>query len=150
MLYSQTNAMDTEIANSENFVTYLRNKNKEKSHATKDKEQSTATRRIEQENAQSSQEDATHPVGRTQKKQDPGESVKKKKEEKPPPFNILYQNPRDTEKLILSELGQVRFLIKEVNNNKHTLQMFSETDYYKAKKLLELANTCFYTHPEKR
>lgn len=33
-----TNAMDTETANSENFVTYLRNKNREKSHATKDKD----------------------------------------------------------------------------------------------------------------
>lgn len=62
-----TNAMDTETAKSENFVTYLRNKNREKSHATKDKEQSTVTRRIEQENTQGSQEDATHQAGRTQK-----------------------------------------------------------------------------------
>lgn len=28
--------------------------------------------------------------------------------------------------------------------------MFSETDYYKAKKLLELANTCFYTYTPKK
>lgn len=32
-----TNAMDTETANSENFVTYLRNKNREKSHAPRTK-----------------------------------------------------------------------------------------------------------------
>lgn len=88
-----TNAMDIETANSEKFVTYLRNKNREKSHATKDKEQSTTTRRIEQENTQGSQEDATHPVERTQKKQDPAESVKKKKE-KPPPPSIQHIVPK--------------------------------------------------------
>lgn len=30
------------------------------------------------------------------------------------------------------------------------LQMFSETDYYRTKKLLELANTCFYTYTPKK
>lgn len=79
-----TNAMDTETANSENYVTYLRNKNKEKSHVTKDKEQSTATRRIEQENTQGSQEDATYPEGRTQKKTGPRRKRKKEKRRETP------------------------------------------------------------------
>lgn len=140
--------METNTTGSDDFVAYLRNKNRENNHATNAKETAES---IGQGNAGSGQGTPIQPMGRTQESQDPGSSRRKEKEENPlPTINILYQNPRDTEILILSELGQVRFLIRKINSNKHALQMFSETDYHKTKKLLELVNTYFYTYTPKR
>lgn len=73
-----------------------------------------------------------------------------KKKEKPPPLNIIYQNPKDAERLITSQIKEANFTIKRINNNKHILQMFSLTDFHKAKKLLKSVYTCFYNFTQKK
>ncbi|GAB1861458.1 hypothetical protein CAJAP_02537 [Camponotus japonicus] len=87
----------------------------------------------------SKEDDKDRPKGKDQKK-----------EEKPLPLNIIYQSPKDTERFITSQIKQANFTIKRINNNKHILQMFSLTDFHKAKKLLESVYTCFYTFTPKK
>lgn len=77
------------------------------------------------------------------------EGNERKKEEKLPPINILYQDPKDTEILLIKKLGQIRSAIKRGSKNKHSLQVYSANDFYQTKKLLESASTCFYTYTQK-
>lgn len=142
-----TNSMETEAENSD-IITELRNRNRginssDRSPSSQDHNHQIHNRAQEQMDTHPG--DYKHPPSTEANKDQP----KKKKEGKPPPLNIIYQSPKDTERLISSQIKQANFTIKRINNNKHVLQMFSLTDFHKAKKLLESVHTCFYTFTPK-
>lgn len=140
---------DQRTSNAEEFAIYLRNRNRE---APGPQSENT----IEMQNsknplpAQTTSSTQSYTQSSTRKSHQPsqktGTDTSQRKDDKPPPFNILFQSSKDTEKLLVSNLSQTQFLIKKINNSKHTLQVFTLTDFYKVKKLLESVCMCFYTY----
>lgn len=74
---------------------------------------------------------------------------KKTKEYKPPPIHIELQDPKDTAKLLVEELGLSKFHIKRINSNKHLLQLDTENNFTKSKELLKKAGMSFYSYTPK-
>lgn len=70
----------------------------------------------------------------------------RKLKDKPPPINILYQDPKDTVCLFEKELKVDNFHIKRVNNSKHIAQFQALNDFKRAKEVLAKANTNFYSY----
>lgn len=69
---------------------------------------------------------------------------------KPPPFNILYQDPKDTVNLLKNELGEAKFFIKRINNNKHILQLDNLENYKKNSKILRISkHKVLYLHAQR-
>ncbi|CAK9816292.1 Nucleic-acid-binding protein from transposon X-element [Anthophora plagiata] len=56
---------------------------------------------------------------------------------KPPPINILYQDPKETVQLISHSSSQGNFHIKRISKTKHVLQLNTLEDFQKAKRLPE-------------
>ncbi|XP_076284796.1 uncharacterized protein LOC143211236 [Lasioglossum baleicum] len=75
-------------------------------------------------------------------------AVHNTKGRRPPPINILHQDPKDSIKL-LQETGNPKFHIKRINNTKHIVQMEDISDFDKVKNILNSTNTEFYTYTPK-
>jgi len=69
--------------------------------------------------------------------------------ERPPPINILHQDPKDTVNLLKSEFNITKFYVKRLNNNKHTVQLESLDDFNKTKEILQKVKTNFYSYTAK-
>jgi len=73
-----------------------------------------------------------------------------RRKDRPPPINILYQDPRDTNKLLKSNIKDIKdFYIKRVNNGKHILQLDTVENFKQVKELLIKCNSKFYTYTDK-
>ena len=68
---------------------------------------------------------------------------------RPPPINIINQDPRDTVQLIKHNIGISNFHIKLIHNNKHVLYLDNLQDFTKAKEILISAQTSFFTFTHK-
>lgn len=68
---------------------------------------------------------------------------------RPPPINIISQDPKDTVQLIKHNLSITNFHIKRIHNNKHILYVNNLSDFTKAKNILTSAKTSFYTFTHK-
>ncbi|CAK9827468.1 hypothetical protein ANTRET_LOCUS5157 [Anthophora retusa] len=68
---------------------------------------------------------------------------------KPPPINILYQDPKETIQLISQNNSQVNFHIKRLSKTKHVLQLNTLEDFQKAESVLSTAKASFYTYTPK-
>lgn len=67
--------------------------------------------------------------------------------DKPPPINILYQDPRDTTTLLKSKLKDLdNFYIKHINSGKISLQVDTLENYKQVKQLLSKCNSKFYLY----
>jgi len=73
-----------------------------------------------------------------------------RRKDRPPPINILYQDPRNTTKLLKSNIKDIKdFYIKRINNGKHVLQIDTLENYRQVKELLIKCNSKFYTYTDK-
>lgn len=145
-----TNTVETDPQTEEDVLKQIRESNaRSQSSRQESRTQGTTT---EPSGSNSSQPKAaqTNEVQNNSSRPQAANGREKRKEDRPPPINILYQNPKDTERLIIDKLGQVSFLIKRINGSKHSLQMSLLTEIQNAKKWLGLANTCFYTFTPKK
>lgn len=77
-------------------------------------------------------------------------SAKTRRKDRPPPINILYQDPKDTANLLKTKLRDTNnFYIKRINNGKHILQIDNIDNYKIVKELLTECNSKFYTYTPK-
>lgn len=65
---------------------------------------------------------------------------------KPPPINILYQDPKETIQLITSNSKELNFHIKRLNKIKLSLQLNNIKDFQKAKEALTQEETKYCIH----
>jgi hypothetical protein len=73
-----------------------------------------------------------------------------RRKERPPPINILYQDPKDITKLIKANIKKMNnFYIKRINGSKHILYVDSLENFNQVKELLVKCNTKFYTYTNK-
>ena len=84
-----------------------------------------------------------HPQGHKVKE------VEHDKAEKPPPINVLHQDPKDAIELLKSQSSQIKFHIKKISNVKHAIQLHSAADFDEVKELLNGANTSYYSFTPK-
>jgi len=82
---------------------------------------------------------------------DPQEDPPKiRRKDRPPPINILYQDPRDTTKLLKMNIKDIKdFYIKRVNSGKHILQIDTVENFKQVIELLIKCNSKFYTYTDK-
>lgn len=143
VLSNITNAGSQKVETNEieEFVRELASKNKkEPQHTQEDHSREQANKeRVYRSPAARKEE-------RSQREKEKENKQPTKKEDRPPPINILYQDPKDTAQLMSLCIGQAKFVIKRINISKHALQVNNIIDFSKAKKALEQAGTCFYTY----
>lgn len=132
-----------EIQDKINYIDYLKRKNQSqeptrKKKKTRDPEDSTMDAKI------TVRQQANPPNSTTEKTQ------KIRRKDRPPPINILYQDPKDTVKLLKSTIKDTNnFQIKRINNGKHTLQVDNINNFNAVKELLVKCNLKFYTYTAK-
>lgn len=120
------------------FMRQLREKNSQDGNNNSKKKKSEASIN----NARKKQQDTSSQEQRTTLQ-------KPRRKDKPPPINILYQDPKDTTRLIESNTrGIVNFYIKRINNGKHILQIDNLDNFKQIKDLLVKCNTKFYTYTD--
>lgn len=112
------------------FLTYLRRKNSQDGTSKKKTQAVIQTTR------------------KTQQKTDLAATQQRiRKKDKPPPINILYQDPRDTTKLLKDNVSD--FYIKGISGGKHMLQTDNFANFKLAKDLL-VKRQILYIHIENR
>jgi len=124
------------------FAVYLKKKNSQHK-TTNNKEKSKHSPKSEEPRKKNI---ITHSQAK-----DPQEDPQKtRRKDRPPPINILFQDPRDTTKLLKMNIKDIKdFYIKRVNNGKHILQMDTAENFKQAKELLIKCNSKFYTYTDK-
>lgn len=92
----------------------------------------------------------THPLGQIKTMPQQNETTREVTPIlKPPPINILYQDPKETIQLINHNNNQIKFHIKRLSKTKHVLQLNTLEDFQKAKSTLSTAKVGFYTYTPK-
>lgn len=122
------------------FLKYLKRKNKQQQENNSTKKSGNAPRN----GSEATQKDKQTPYQPKDPQNTPGRT---KRKERPPPINILYQDHKDTTKLLKENLKDMNnFYIKRLNSGKHTLQVDNIDNFKQAKELLTKCNSSFYTY----
>jgi len=124
------------------FAVYLKKKNNQR-ETTNNKEKPRYSSKSEEPRKKNI---ITH----SQAKDPQEEPQKIRGKNRPPPINILYQDPRDTTKLLKTNIKDMKnFFIKRVNNGKHILHVDTMENFKQVKELLIKCNSKFYTYTDK-
>lgn len=151
-LVDVTNQMDTDPEEAESLVKELRTRNLSRNTDLASTSQNSGTEGLAEEpqHMKNAQPGTTGMIKQNGKTKSQSSNKNQTKEGKLPPLNILFQDPMDTERLIVSQIKNAEFVIKRINEKKHVLQMYSLADYHRAKKALESVHACFYTFTPKK
>lgn len=140
MNYQEEMVYQEEIPSTE-FLTYLKRKNTQQ-ETIKNKKKLNYVPKDEAETRHKSNQSTS---------QDQQPAIQKaRRKDRPPPINILYQDPKDTTRLLKANISNMNnFYIKRINNGKHVLQINNMDNFKTAKELLIKCNSRFYTYTSK-